>query len=69
MNADSTKDGGESVENSVPTQRLHADHGQREKSIQNQVNTEIFGTATAETKYSHLAPKPSYAIFRSTYSE
>jgi hypothetical protein len=69
MNANSIIHSAESVQNSVTTQRLHADHGQREKSIQNQVNPKIVGTATDDTNHSHEAETSSYAISLLTYLE
>jgi hypothetical protein len=62
MNANSTSGGAESVENSVPTEELRSDHGQRENSIHNQVDPRIFGTATNKTKNSHLTETHSYVI-------
>ena len=65
MNAHSTSDSTESAENSAPTEELRGDHGQRDHSIRNQVNPQTFGTATNNTKNSHLTVTHLYVIFLS----
>jgi hypothetical protein len=69
MNANSTRDTAESVENAVPAQRLRGDHRQRESPMQDQVDAEIFGTSANGTNDSDLTETTSYAIFFSFDSE
>jgi hypothetical protein len=65
MNANSTSDSTESVENSAPTEELRSGDGHRETSIHNQVDPQMFGTATNNTENSHLAMTHLYVIFLS----
>jgi hypothetical protein len=69
MNANSTRDTAESVENSFPMRQLHAEHGACENCVQDQVDAERFGTAIDDTNDSDLTETPSYAIFFSFDSE